>query len=141
MEERGLAKAGRVTGIVGGSLMLLSSLWGLVALALFGSAAGASLMMSAGPLEQSILAVVVLIAVVLPLVLGGVALALSIRYPMVRAPQGIGGPVGVLICGVLGLMVGAGFGLGALGVLVAGILLLIDANGEHHQAPGQAPPV
>lgn len=141
MEERGLAKAGRVTGIVGGILMLLSSLWGIVGLALFGSVAGASLLISAGPVKQSVMAVVLLIAVVLPLILGGVALALSIRYPMVRAPPGIGGPVGVLICGVLGLMVGAGFGLGALAVLVAGILLLVDANGEDHGTLGQAPPV
>lgn len=141
MEERGLAKAGRVTGIVGGILMILGSLWGIVALTLFGSVAGASLVMSAGPLEQSIMAVMVLVAVVLPLILGGVALALSIRYPMVRPSPGIGGPVGVLICGALGLMTGAGFGLGALAVLVAGILLLIDANGDDHGAPGQAPPV
>lgn len=141
MEARGLANAGRITGIIGAALMLIGAAWALAAFAFLGGAAGGpGFMMTAGPLEQGIVGLILVTAVIVPLIAGVTALVLSIRYPTDTEPPGVGGPVGILICGILGLLGGAGFGLGALAVVAAGIMLLVDANGAKKGSAGRAPP-
>lgn len=142
-----MTKSGRITGIVGGTLMVLGAAWKILAYVMSKQGGGGSGVSGAIAVTTDLLGMIAMIAAAVPLLAGIAALSLSLWYPVDGPPGGKAAAIAILACGGLGLLAGAGFNtgalviVGALAALVAGILLLIDANGEDRQASGQAPPV